>query len=240
MKGQWSRVCVVLVAAVLWGYLGLSQVVAAPLAECAPTQIKISEVEADPVLSNTDTTDEWFELYNTGEACSMIGWQITDNSGIWETLPSFNIAANGQVVVAATSNFQTNHPAFTGARVMMSDGSIGNGLANAGDVLSLRDASAVEADCVSWGSVVSCLNPAIMQNTANTTATYQRTPTSGTDSNASADWTSAPESLVSAPTAVTLNSLNARGESSNGWLGWGMVGLGMITWFAFLYYRQVH
>lgn len=208
-RARWMAV-VILVGAIF--LVTRASCFAETLAECVTTQIKISEVEADPVLSGTDTTDEWFELYNTGVACSMTGWQIVDNGGTWETLPTFNIGANGHVIVAATTNFLTNHPGFSGARVFMADGSIGNGLSNTSDVLRLRDASASEADCMSWGTNTTCLNPAVSQNASNTNATYQRTPSDGTDTNTNVDWMSATETPQGTPTAVTLSAFHARAD----------------------------
>jgi len=206
-----------------------AQSVALQPPECTTTQIKISEVEADPPLAGTDTTDEWFEVFNTGSECTMTGWTIVDNSSISDTLPTLRIAASGHVIVAATTSFDTNHPTFSGARVLISDGVIGGGtgtaagLSNSGDVLRIMNMSGTEADCVSWGSNTSCLNPSVPQNTANTTATYQRTPTDGTDTDTNADWISATETPSGTPTAAFLASFTARSAKNRVLIRWETV-----------------
>jgi len=233
MKGQVWRVLIVGLGCALVGMLSVRQIVAAPLAECVPAQIKISEVESDaPTAFGTDSDNEWVELTNLGVACTLTNWVLADNTAS-DTIPSTNLGAGGRLIVAATSSFTTTHPTFTGAIVVLNS-PLGSGLADGGDVVRLRDSGGVEADCMSWGSNVSCLNPAVPQNTANTTATYQRTPTDVTDTDTRDDWTSATETPQGTPTAVALSALTARAELFFDYSAWVALGalsmLGVILW----------
>jgi len=54
-------------------------------------------------------------------------------------------------VIAATQDFYTNFPDFTGTIVFIEDGQIGNGLNNDGDCLILEDSAATVIDALSYG-----------------------------------------------------------------------------------------
>lgn len=203
-----------------------------PPAECTTTQIKISEVEADPPKTGTDTTDEWFELYNTGSACTMTQWTITDNEET-DTLPTLAIASGGHVVVAATTNFDTNHPSFSGARVFISDGGIGGNLSNTADFIRLRDKNDADVDCVAWGNPAD--NPCGFSTGAtpqdNTIQTKQRTPTDGTDTDTAGDWKNADETPSGTPTVVQLASFTAHSSMDHVLLRWETVSESDIVGF---------
>ena len=157
------------------------------------TTILISEVEADPTQGGTDTAFEWFELVNvSGSSQTLTGWTITDNGGT-DTIPTVTLTSGQHIIVAANSaNFLANHPGFAGTVIQITDGSIGNGLANGGDVLTLNDNTATAIDCVSWGTNTSCFNPSVPEpNPANSTLTIQRKSTVDHDTNE--DWVSAAE-----------------------------------------------
>jgi hypothetical protein len=162
-----------------------------PTVEAASNTILISEVEFDPALAGLDNNNEWFELVNiTGSPQTLTGWSIVDNTSS-DTIPTVTIPAGGYIVVAANSaTFLADHPGFSGTVVNLGS-AIGNGLAN-NDVLTLRDNTPAAIDCVSWGTDVSCLNPAVTSlPTADTSQTIQRKSTVDHDTNE--DWVVAAE-----------------------------------------------
>jgi hypothetical protein len=113
-------------------------------------------VYPDPVAT-PDSRNEWIELYNpTLAAFEMGGCAIEDNTG-GTTLPAgARIEAGGYLVIASTEGAVRRWPVSGGTLVVV--GTIGNGLANAGDRLVLRCGSAI-VDAVSWGSDASVLDP---------------------------------------------------------------------------------
>ncbi|RMG55044.1 MAG: lamin tail domain-containing protein [Acidobacteria bacterium] len=214
------------------GYTARTRAVMVQVPACTTSQIKISEVEADPVQSGTDAAFEWFELFNTGSECEMNGWTITDNTSSDNLFSGKNgsnavrIATLGHIIVAANkSNFLANHPGFSGAVIEVSDGNIGNGLNNSGDFLELKDGSDASVDCVRWGNPPA--NPcgfSVTPPSGNSNKTLQRTPTDGTDTDTAGDWTSANvESPSGSPTAVILSSFTARSAKTRVLIEWETV-----------------
>lgn len=117
-----------------------------------PGDVVINEVYYDPVQTGVDSDYEWFELYNnTSSPITLSGWTITDNNSS-DTIPDLTLPANGFAVVAAKeSGFKTNYSGLSGLIVYISSGKIGNGLADTGDRLVLKNKSGTEIDAVSWG-----------------------------------------------------------------------------------------
>ncbi len=163
-----------------------------PRVRAASATIVISEVDVDTPVGGTDTGNEWFKLQNVSAASiTLTNWTITDNFSI-DPIPTITIGPGGHVIVAATTaGFAAEHPGFTGTVLAISDGAIGNGLANSGDLLILRDSDGIAVDGISWGSNTSVLNPAAGSDSASNT--NQRNA-AGTDTDTAADWTRAPES----------------------------------------------
>ena len=157
----------------------------------ASATVVISEVDADTPLSGTDTANEWFELQNVSAGnITLTNWTITDNTSS-DTIPTVTLGPGGHVIVAATAaGFASEHPGFTGTVLTITDGAIGNGLANAGDLLILKDSGGVAVDGLSWGTNTSVLNPSASVDSP--TNTNQRNA-SGTDTDTNADWTRASE-----------------------------------------------
>jgi hypothetical protein len=168
----------------------LAALLAASPARGASTTILITEVEADPVTIGADTPGEWLELTNiAAQAVVLDGWTITDDQSS-DVLPTFALAAGECIVLAAdTTVFRAAHPGYAGRLVRV--GSIGTGLANLGDVITLRDDGKTLVDCVSWGTNTSCMSPAPAVPAANSVATLQRATLADTD--ASGDWVIANE-----------------------------------------------
>lgn len=151
--------------------------------------IVINEVEYDASQSGEDSDYEWFEIYNnSGSSIFLSGWTITDNNAS-DTLPDVTIPAHGFLVVAAKeSSFRNNYPSFTGAIVSMPDGKIGNGLANAGDRLVLKDNKGNEVDAVSWGDDNYAFGPGNGVKPATEVGySISRNP-NGYDTNSANDW----------------------------------------------------
>ncbi len=179
------------------------------LAPAGSATIQISEVEADPVLSGTDTAKEWLELTNVGaSSLTLTNWTISDSAAT-DALPTVTLWPGRCVVVAASSSgFLAEHAGYAQPFLSLADGAIGNGLSNGGDLLTLQNESGGLVDCVAWGTATGCFGPSAPAPVANTSATLQRASSIDTDS--AADWTAAAETPCSvAPTAVRVVGLAA-------------------------------
>ena len=124
-------------------------------------RVCINEVEYWSNHSEAEAYYEWFELYNSSAAtATLTGWTISDNMST-DTLPDMSIAPGGFVIVAArAANFRENYPGYGGAIVELGQ-PIGNGLANDGDRLILRDNTGQTIDALSYGDNTSVFVPAI-------------------------------------------------------------------------------
>jgi len=174
-----------------------------PSVLAASNTIVISEVDADPPLAGTDTANEWFELQNVSAGTiTLTNWTITDNTSS-DTIPTVTLGAGGRVIIAGTAaGFASEHSGFIGTVLAIADNAIGNGLANGGDRLILKDGNGVEVDAVSWGTNITVLNPAPgVDGSGNTN---QRNA-AGTDTDTAADWSRAaetPNGNTNAPTGT--------------------------------------
>ncbi len=186
-----SRFVLLMVIALFGVAILLQQIYFASRVKAASSTIVISEVDADTPLAGTDTANEWFELQNVSASnITLTNWTITDNTAT-DTIPTVTIGPGGHVIVAATAaGFASEHPGFTGTVLTIADGAIGNGLANGGDVLLLKNSSAVVIDSISWGSNTSALNPSA--GVDSPTNTNQRNA-AGADTDTATDWTRAAE-----------------------------------------------
>lgn len=120
--------------------------------------VLIHEVEYDPPQTGTDTAYEWFELYNAAsQTITLTDWIISDATSL-NVIPTVVISPHDFIVVAASISFSVNSPAFTGTIVYIPDESIGNGLANTGDRLTLADNTGAVIDELSYGNNTSVFN----------------------------------------------------------------------------------
>ena len=108
--------------------------------EGEPVPLRIVEVFANAGEGARDAAFEWVEVLNAGEdAVDLAGWQLSDNAST-DVLPAVQIAAGERLVIAATSEAAGS---FAGEgperRVTLADVWLGNGLANGGNVVTLRD-----------------------------------------------------------------------------------------------------
>ena len=112
--------------------------VAAPVevseASGPPAEVEISEVFASAGEGTNDAAFEWVELHNRGEGpVDLGGWTIADNAAV-DVVAAGVIGPGGRLVIGGSAE-------AAGGRVdlVIGDGRIGNGLANGGDVVTLRD-----------------------------------------------------------------------------------------------------
>jgi hypothetical protein len=127
--------------------------------------LSINEVLYQPAAPVTPVTPEarreWIELYNaSSEPVHISNWTLDDGEER-ELLPDVTAPPGGFVVIAGSaSHFLSDYPSFSGVLVEMADGSLGNGLANTGDNLVLRDSSGREIDALSYGNDQTIFDPA--------------------------------------------------------------------------------
>jgi len=130
-----------------------------PLIGASSPTILISEVLYDP--PGTEPNDEWIEIFNnTSSPMELTDWTISDNLSTDVISPTVTIPVGGCVVIAASEDFYTNYPGFTGDIVFVADGRIGNGLGNAGDRLVLKDSEGTVIDQMSYGTDTTVFDPA--------------------------------------------------------------------------------
>ena len=121
--------------------------------------VLINEVQYNPPQPGPDASFEWVELFNhTNETIDLEGWRISDNTE-YDTIPSLALPPEGFAVIAATEDFYTNFPHFTGTAVFLDDGHIGNGLSNEGDRLILEDSAGTIIDALSYGDDATIMSP---------------------------------------------------------------------------------
>ncbi|MYA54042.1 MAG: lamin tail domain-containing protein, partial [Dehalococcoidia bacterium] len=119
-----------------------------------PPALRLSEVLADPVEPGVDGAYEWVELVNTASvAVSTAGWAIGDATSL-DPLPAVEVPPGGYVVIAAEM-------AVLPVNVLVArapDGTIGNGLNNAGDAVRLVSPAGDVVDSLSFGENRSVLD----------------------------------------------------------------------------------
>jgi hypothetical protein len=121
--------------------------------------IVINEVQYEPPQTGAESAFEWVELFNrTSQTVDLTDWRIGDN---YETdpIPSLTLSPGSFAVVAARTDFYTNFPSFSGNIVFLNDGSIGNGLSNTGDRLTLLDPTGKIIDALSYSDDNAIMSP---------------------------------------------------------------------------------
>jgi uncharacterized repeat protein (TIGR01451 family)/fimbrial isopeptide formation D2 family protein len=149
--------------------------------------VLISEVFYDPTNSPEDAF-EWIELYNPlSSPVVMNGWSIRDAlPGQTDTLPNFTINPGEFVIIAATTNgFFTSNPGYTGRVFQVADGTLGSGLNNFADGITLRNNLSVNQDAVSYGGSTAAFSPSVPLGAQG--QSLRRTPVNA-DSNTRNDW----------------------------------------------------
>jgi len=97
--------------------------------------------------------NEWVEIYNpTDSAVDISEWKICDGQAC-DTIPTSNpIPAKGFAVITYKSSTWDKWTISAEAIKIVLDSAIGNGLANAGDRIILKDASNTVIDAMSYGN----------------------------------------------------------------------------------------
>ena len=99
-----------------------------------PPPLEITEIFANAGEGSRDAAFEWVEIHNAGTApIDLAGWTIGDN-GAMDELPGVVVAPGARLTIGGS-----REAADGGADIVVEDGRIGNGLANTGDVVLLRD-----------------------------------------------------------------------------------------------------
>ena len=99
-----------------------------------PPALRITEIFANAGEGSRDAAFEWVEIHNAGTApIDLAGWTIGDN-GAMDELPGVVVAPGARLTIGGS-----REAADGGADIVVEDGRIGNGLANTGDVVVLRD-----------------------------------------------------------------------------------------------------
>lgn len=112
---------------------------------------------------NDSNPDEWVELYNnTDDPVNLKNWTLSDNSDMRIiSHTNVDISAKGFAVLAKSANTWTYWNIPPEAEKISLGQKIGDGLANAGDRLILRDNNGTEVDAVSWGSDTYAFAPSV-------------------------------------------------------------------------------
>lgn len=107
----------------------------------------------DKGSETSPNNDEWVELYNnTGQPISLKDWTITDNNSSSIINANVNIPAYGFALLAKDANTWTYWTIPVGVEKISLGQEIGNGLANAGDRLILKDELGSVVDQMSYGN----------------------------------------------------------------------------------------
>ena len=119
---------------------------ASPTQQSEEHVVWISEVYPTAGQGRADHQFEWFELTNsTDQEVNLDGWTIADNTSS-DPLDGVTIPPGASIAIAASED------AGPDVIVAITDGRIGNGLANAGDQLRLIDPAGEIVSAISWGS----------------------------------------------------------------------------------------
>jgi hypothetical protein len=129
------------------------------------------------------------EIWNgTNATVDLSGYTVHDSAGS-DVIPDGTMLAPGQfLVITSTSTTESFYDIPDGALVVILSNSIGsNGLANAGDMVELKDDAAVPVDAVSWGTDTTAFSPSVPVVEVNTGHSIARVD-NDVDTNAAADW----------------------------------------------------
>ncbi len=201
----------------------------ASLVYAQSTTILIGEVEYDTDKAyGSEPATEWFELYNmTGSPFSISSWTVEDNQGSpGDTIPNITIPAvgrdgqpGGTIVVAGDKTaFLSYYLARYGQSFPLPNlvvdvgGTIGNGLANAGDRLILKNNVGTEIDGLSWGTDANVLDPpctGVVEGHSLARTLGDTRPPHPTDTDTAADWTDTETPTPDFSLPVTLSSFTA-------------------------------
>ena len=154
----------------------------------------ITEVLYDLTTSTTspqgtESANEWVEIFNgTNANINLSNYTIADASST-DILPDVVLPAGAYAVIVASSTTVSfwSIPAEA-VVVQLTNVTIGNGLGNGGDMVSLFDeVASTTVDAVSWGTNTAAFSPSVPTVDVNAGHSIARDPvTEDTDTNA--DW----------------------------------------------------
>ena len=130
----------------------------------------INEVYYDPDSSHkhpasADERDfEWIEIYNpTGSIVNLKNWKIVDNSATERSISTSNrdLGPGEFAILAKAANVFTLWSIPTSAIKIPIGERFGNGLANDGDRVILKDPNGTIIDQMSYGTDTTVLNPTV-------------------------------------------------------------------------------
>lgn len=156
-------------------------------------QLVINEVYYDPDSehsvggTNADNDSEWIEIYNpTSSTVNLQNWKITDNSGTERTVSTSNrnIGPGEFVIFAKAANVRILWGIDESIFVPIGE-EFGDGLANGGDRVVLKNSTGSIIDQMSYGTDSSILNPSAID--AADGHSLERDP-DGVDTNTATDF----------------------------------------------------
>ena len=132
---------------------------ATPSATAPAGSLLINEFQYNPPHQGSEWPYEWLEVYNTtGVTMALHAWTIGDSEAS-DTLPDIAVPPSGFAVIAGQhSAFMENFPSFAG-QIAAIGAPIGNGMANSGGRLLLRDGAGRLIDAVSYDADTGVFNP---------------------------------------------------------------------------------
>lgn len=133
---------------------------------------------------------DWIEIFNgTTSEINLTGWTITDNDSS-DTLPTISGLPAGEYAVIVASGSSVAVP-VDALQIVLSTPTIGNGLAEAGDKVILKDLSSSVIDQMSYGT-----NSDVFSGIPSpiSVQTLRRIP-NGIDTNTSTDWAAGSPSI---------------------------------------------
>ena len=125
--------------------------------DAAVSKLVINEINYNPPQSGAgERRNEWIELYNYGDSeIDLTGWTISDSVNTDNLQPgngTMVVPAGGYAIITANdTEVYDNYDVETGAvRLQVDDNTIGNGLGDNGDTLTIADGDGNAVDSVSY------------------------------------------------------------------------------------------
>jgi len=153
--------------------------------------VVINEVYYDPdsehMQGNPDENDfEWVEIFNNStETINLKDWSLQDNTSTDSISHSDRNLGPGEKVVLAKADNVRVIWGISQEQFIAIGNNIGNGLANTGDKLILKDSEGKIVDQISYGTNIDILNPSITDVVEG--HSIERSP-AGTDTDTAADF----------------------------------------------------
>ena len=157
-----------------------------PLPPPPPPEPTIDHVVLSEFYYLGTNTNEWIEIYNgTGSEVSIDGWTISDGNSS-DVIPTFTLSNNSFAIITGSTTLSSFLTIPVGVQVItLANTSIGSGLNDTGDLLSLKNSTAIEVDAVSYGNNTTAFNPSVPTVSAGHSISRVSL---NTDNNNASDW----------------------------------------------------